>query len=63
MPEGRDNLRPTVERIFKAFAQYGLVRVKGTDGTLIRHQFAKLDPVQQQILDVLGFPQPAEIFG
>jgi len=62
MPEGRDNLRPTVERLFKAFAQYGLVRVKRADGTLIRCQFAKLDPVQLQILDVLGFPQPAEIF-
>lgn len=63
MPEGRDNLRPTIERIFKAFAQYSLVRAKGTDGTLLRCQFAKLDPVQQQILDVLGLPQPAEIFG
>ena len=62
MPEGRDNLRPTVERIFKAFAQYGLVLVKRANGTLIRCQFAKLDPVQQQILDVLGFPQPSEIF-
>ncbi|MFQ6016457.1 MAG: IS1634 family transposase [Anaerolineae bacterium] len=63
MPEGRDNLRPTVERIFKAFAHYGLVRVKGSDGTLLGRQFAKPDKVQQQILDVLGFPQPAEIFG
>ena len=62
MPEGRDNLRPTVERLFKAFAQYGLVQVKRADGTLIRRQFAKLNPVQLQILDVLGFPQPAEIF-
>jgi hypothetical protein len=63
MPEGRDNLRPTVERIFKAFAPYSLVRVKGTNGALLRCQFAKLDPVQQQILDVLSLPQPAEIFG
>ncbi len=63
MPEGRDNLRPTVARIFKAFAPYSLVRVKRADGTLIRCQFAKLDPVQQQLLDVLGFPQPAELFG
>jgi len=52
MPEGRDNLRPTVERLFRAFAHYGLVRVKGTDGTLIRCQFAKLDSVPQQVLDV-----------
>ena len=64
MPEGRDNLRPTVKRLFKAFAQYNsLVRVKGTDGTLLHRRFAKLDKVQQQILDVLGLPQPAEIFG
>ena len=63
MPEGRDNLRPTVKRLFKAFAQYSLVRVKGTDGTLLHRRFAKLDRVQQQILDVLGLPQPAEIFG
>jgi hypothetical protein len=28
MPEGRDNLRPTVERLFKAFADYSLVQVK-----------------------------------
>ena len=63
MPEGRDNLRPTVERLFRAFAPYSLVRVKGADGTLIRCQFAKLNPVQGQILNVLGFPQPAKIFG
>ena len=63
MPEGRDNLRPTVKRIFKAFAHYGLVRVKGADGTLLHRRFAKLDKVQQQILNVLGLPQPTEIFG
>ena len=62
MPEGRDNLRPTVERLFKAFAHYGLVRVKDATGTLLHCQFARLDPVQQQILDILGLPQPAEIF-
>jgi transposase len=63
MPEGRDNLRPTIERLFKAFAHYSLVRVKDVHGTLLRCQFARLDPVQQQILDILGLPRPAEIFG
>lgn len=62
MPEGRDNLRPTVERLFKAFAHYSLVRVKDATGTLLGCQFARLDPVQQQILDILGLPQPADIF-
>ncbi len=62
MPEGRDTLHPTIERIFKAFAHYSLVRVKSPDGTLLRSQLAQLDPVQQQILDLLGFPSPAEVF-
>lgn len=26
-------------------------------------QFAKLNEVQEQILDVMGFPSPAELFG
>lgn len=63
MPEGRDNLRPTIERIFEAFAHYSLVRVKDSEGKLLGHQFAQLDGVQQQILDILGLPSPAEIFG
>jgi transposase len=62
MPEGRDTLKPTVSRILKAFAHYGLVHVKRTDGQLLRRQFARLNPVQQQILDVLGLPSPAELF-
>jgi hypothetical protein len=62
MPEGRDHLRPTVPRILSAFAQYSIVHVRNTDGDLIGRQFAKLDAVQQQILDVLGTPTPAELF-
>ena len=62
MPEGRDHLRPTVPRILKAFAHYSLVRLRRKDGSLLGRQFAKLDPVQQQILDVLGLPDPAELF-
>jgi len=63
MPEGRDNLRPTIPRILKAFAHYGIVHVRCSDGTMVGRQFAKLNVVQEQILDVLGFPYPAEVFG
>jgi hypothetical protein len=63
MPEGRDNLRPTITRILRAFAHYSIVHVRGRDGTLLGRQFAKLNAVQEQILDVLGFPCPAEVFG
>ncbi len=63
MPEGRDHLRPTVPRILSAFAHYSIVHIWNTDGDLIGRQFARLDAVQQQILDVLGTPSPAELFG
>jgi hypothetical protein len=62
MPEGRDHLRPTVPRILKAFAHYSVVRIQNADGSLVGRRFAKLDAVQQQILDVLGLPCPAELF-
>jgi len=62
MPEGRDHLRPTVPRILKAFAHYSVVHLRGKDGRLLGRQFATLDPVQQQILDVLGLPDPAQLF-
>jgi len=63
MPEGRDHLRPTVPRILKAFAHYSVVHIRRPDGSLVERQFAKLTAVQQQILDVLGLPAPAELFG
>ena len=63
MPEGRDNLRPTIPRILKAFAHYSIVHVRRSDGTMVGCQFAKLNAVQEQILDVLGFPCPTEMFG
>lgn len=62
MPEGRDTLRPTVERIFKAFADYSLVQVKNAQGQVVESRFACLNPVQTQILGLLGLPRPAEIF-
>lgn len=62
MPEGRDHLKPTVARILQVFAPYSLVRIRFPDGSLGRRHFAKLDAVQQQILDVLGLPSPAEFF-
>jgi hypothetical protein len=62
MPEGRDHLKPTISRILQVFAHYSLVRIRYLDGTLAGRHFAKLDAVQQQILDVLGLPSPAELF-
>jgi transposase len=63
MPEGRDNLKPTVPRILKAFSHYGVVCIRRADGRLVGRRFVKPDAVQQQILDVLGLPCPAAIFG
>jgi transposase len=62
MPEGRDNLRPTVARLFKAFADYSLVVVQDAQGRLVETRFARLNPVQEQIWQVLGLPQPAVLF-
>ncbi len=62
MPEGRDTLRPTLKRLFKAFADYSLVLVKDEQGRTATSRFARLNPVQEQILNVLGLPEPAEIF-
>lgn len=62
MPEGRDNLRPTVERILKVFATYSVVMAKGPDGELLGVEFAILNPVQRQILKALSLPEPAQVF-
>ena len=63
MPEGRDTLQPTGARILRAFADYSLVLLKRADGRLVRRQFARLNAVQQQILDVLEIPYPEALFG
>jgi len=62
MPEGRDTLHPTVARLFKAFADYSLVQVKEVCGRVVESRFARLNPVQAHILELLGLPQPAELF-
>ena len=62
MPEGRDSLRPTVTRLFKAFADYSLVQVKEACGRVVESRLARLNPVQAHILELLGLPQPAELF-
>jgi transposase len=62
MPDGRDTLRPTVARLFKAFADYSLVQVKEVCGRVIETRFARLNPVQAQILKLLELPQPADLF-
>ncbi len=59
MPEGRDTLRPTVERLF---ADYSLVPLQDAQGRVVETRFARPNLVQAQILKVLGLPQPAEIF-
>jgi transposase len=61
MPEGRDSVRPTVMRLFKAFADYSLVQVKEACGRVVASRFARLNPVQAHILELLGLPQPAEL--
>ena len=62
MPEGRDTVHPTVARLFKAFADDSLVQVQDAWGRVVETRFARLNPVQVQILKVLGLPQPAELF-
>jgi transposase len=62
MPEGRDTLHPTVARLFKAFTDYSLVQVKDVRGRVVAARFARLNPVQAQILKMIGLPQPAELF-
>jgi transposase len=61
MPEGRDSVRPTVTRLFKAFADYSLVQVKEACGRVVESRCARLNPVQAHILELLGLPQPAEL--
>ncbi len=62
MPEGRDTLHPTVARLFKAFTDYSLVQVKDAHGRVVEARFARLTPAQAQILQMIGLPQPAELF-
>jgi len=62
MPEGRDTLRPTAQRLFKVFADYGLVQVRDEQEQMIGSRFARLNAVQEQILKALGLPRPAEVF-
>ena len=60
-PAGRDSLRPTVTRLFKACADYSLVQIKEACGGVVESRFARLNPVQAHILELLGLPQPAEL--
>jgi len=62
MPEGRDTLKPSVTRILRAFADYSLVLIKRMDGRLLQREFARPNPVQQQILEVLELPHPEALF-
>jgi hypothetical protein len=61
MPEGRDTLRPSVERLFKVFAEWSVGSVKDAQGRMVAARFAALTPVQGQVLAVVGLPPPAAI--
>ena len=63
MPEGRDTRQPTVARILRACADDSLVRLTRADGRLVGRQCARLNAVQQPILNILDLPSPAELFG
>ncbi len=63
MPEGRDTLQPTVARSLRALADDRLVLLKRADGGLLQRQFARLNPVQQHIVNVLAIPHPEALFG
>ena len=55
-------MHPTIARLFKAFADYSLVQVKNACGRVVESRFARLNPVQAQILKLLGLAPPAELF-
>src|SRR5262249_2265168 len=59
---GRDTLHPSVERLFKAFADYSLVQVREACGRGVESRFARLNPVQAHILGLLGLPRAAGLF-
>jgi hypothetical protein len=59
-PAGRDSVRPTVTRLFQAFADDSLVQGKEACGRVVASRLARLHPVQAPILALLGLPQPAE---
>jgi transposase len=63
MPEGRDTLKPTVPRLLRTFADYSMVLIKGVDGRLLGREFARLNPVQRHIVDLLEIPAPEVLFG
>jgi hypothetical protein len=61
-PAGRDSWRPTVPRRCKAFAASRLVPVQEPCGRGVESRFARLKPVQGHSLELLGLPQPAELW-
>lgn len=63
MPEGRDTLKPTVPRLLRTFADDSMVLIKGVDGRLLGREFARLNPVQRPIVDLLEIPAPEVLFG
>ncbi len=61
-PAGRATVPPTVARLCKAFADSSLGQVQDAWGRVVEIRLARLHPVPVQSLQVLGLPQPAELF-
>jgi transposase len=57
MPENRDTLFPTAEKLLKAFQDYCFVITRLADGSHQVH-FPKPRPIQKQILDIFGLLPP-----
>ena len=56
-------LLTSILRILKTFAQYSLVIVRNPARAIAAQQFAKLNAVQEQILQALDIANPAAVFG
>ena len=50
-----------LQQPLKACADDSLVQVKEACGRVVESRFARLNPVQAHILELLGLPQPAEL--
>jgi transposase len=57
MPENRDSLYPTAEKLLKAFQDYSLVGTRLPNG-LYQSHYPKPRPIQRQILDILATLPP-----
>lgn len=56
------DLAPYRRAAIVVFADYSLVQVKDKQGHVVESRFARMNPVQEQILSLLELPSPAGIF-